>query len=173
MGSSSSTRTITVEQDAETGVVKVSEDLLKRMLGGGEDRKEQAIPDKQPEREGRHHPVETSSYDLKRLNEDWQERLYQTEQQWQLKLDQAEEKNTALLQLTNDQFKQAAEEVEAKFVKHQYVPICQKLQDEVLKCYAANPGRALNCSQEVKAFTTCVEHSRTSILTKKGQETLS
>ena len=32
------------------------------------------------------------SVQLKRLNEDWQERLYQTEQQWQLKLDQAEEK---------------------------------------------------------------------------------
>ena len=59
------------------------------------------------------------------------------------------------------------------FRKHQYVPICQKLQDEVLKCYAANPGRALNCSQEVKAFTTCVEHSRTVSIKHSFQTTQS
>ncbi|XP_022098866.1 MICOS complex subunit MIC19-like [Acanthaster planci] len=170
MGSSSSTRSIAVERDAETGVVKVSEDLLRRMLG--EESADQPKHEQPQERDRRRYPA-TDDYNLKLLNEEWKERLYRSEELWQERLTEAERKNAALLQLSSEKFQQAAEEVEAKFIKHQCVPICQNLQGEVLKCYAANPRRTLNCSQEVNAFNKCVDRSRTSILTKKSLETVS
>ncbi|XP_038061043.1 MICOS complex subunit MIC19-like [Patiria miniata] len=172
MGGSSSTRNITVEQDAETGVVKVSEALLHRMLG--DESTEQPTHEHPQETNHRRYPAtDETKYNLKLLNEEWRERLYQTEERWQDRLNEAERKNAALLQLSSEKFQQAAEEVEAKFMKHQCVPICQQLQEEVMKCYAANPGKALNCSQEVNAFNQCVDNSRTSILTKKSLETVS
>ena len=38
--------------------------------------------------------------------------------------------------------------------------MCQDLQDEVFQCYQKNPSEPLNCSKQVKAFTSAVEKAR-------------
>ncbi|XP_072026809.1 MICOS complex subunit mic25-a-like [Amphiura filiformis] len=153
--SSSETRKITVEQDAETGMVKISEDVLKRMIGEEAPRK---VPQQHtPERRTSEVPDEV-----------WHERLRQVEAEWRERLERAERKNASLQQLTQDEFKKASEEVEAKFMKFRYNPVCQNLQDDLAKCYSDNPGRTLNCSQQVREFNHCVEQARTSILTKRS-----
>ena len=45
--------------------------------------------------------------------------------------------------------------------KMKYNPICENLQGDVIKCYSDNPGRTLNCSQQVREFNHCVEQART------------
>ncbi|XP_033120865.1 MICOS complex subunit Mic19-like, partial [Anneissia japonica] len=91
----------------------------------------------------------------------------QLEEHWRERLRNAEEKNANLAQITSEQFNQAAENVEAKFMKERFVPICEKLQQAVLDCYQANPKQVLKCSEEVKAFNACVQHTQNSILTRK------
>ena len=46
------------------------------------------------------------------------------------------------------------------FRKHTCSPVCQDLQAKVYECYLGNPKQTLNCSAEVRAFSTCVERAR-------------
>eukprot|EP00058_Branchiostoma_floridae_P014179 XP_002599667.1 hypothetical protein BRAFLDRAFT_119372 [Branchiostoma floridae] len=88
------------------------------------------------------------------------EALQERDRYWQDKLHSVEEKNAQLNQLTVEQFNKAAEEVEAKFIKQHYKPVCQDLQEAVMTCYIENPKQTLNCAQQTKAFTNCVENAR-------------
>ncbi|XP_054750981.1 MICOS complex subunit MIC19-like isoform X1 [Lytechinus pictus] len=159
MGGSSSTsspgRRISLEQDADGGVVKVSEDVLRRMFG--EEDSTKSTGDSR------------SSDPLPRRSEArWKARMDELEDHYREKLRNAEEKSAAFYKLTAEQFQKAADEVEAKFMKQRFVPICENLQNDVLKCYAKNPNQTLNCAQEVKAFNTCIEQARMNILLKRG-----
>ncbi|XP_072181529.1 MICOS complex subunit mic25-like [Diadema setosum] len=164
MGGSSSTtagRRISLEQDGEGGVVKVSEDVLRRIMGEEESPKS----DQDPTRPARPLP--------RHVDQRWKARMDELEDHYREKLRHAEEKSAAFYKLTADQFQKAADEVEAKFLKQRYVPICENLQNEVAKCYADNPKQTLNCAQEVKAFNTCVEQARMNVLLKRSVESAS
>ncbi|PIK47470.1 putative MICOS complex subunit Mic19 [Apostichopus japonicus] len=155
-GGGSTTRNITMEEDPDTGMVKVSEDVLRRMLGQEE----------QPT--GFSESDELSPHRIKHIEDKWQSRLNATERKWQERLKTVEDRNANTFEINAEEFKKAAEEVEAKFIKQSHVPICQNLQDEVVKCFTENPTQTLKCSQQVKDFTRCVDQARMSIVTKKS-----
>lgn len=155
-GGGSTTRNITMEEDPDTGMVKVSEDVLRRMLG--EEQSQEVLKE--------HHQWDVKEKKL--LEDKWQARLNASERKWQERLRAIEERNANTFEINTEEFKKAAEEVEAKFIKQSHVPICQSLQEEVMKCFNENPKHTLSCSQQVKDFTHCVEQARTSIVTKKS-----
>jgi hypothetical protein len=39
-------------------------------------------------------------------------------------------------------------------------PICQDLQEAVFQCYQAHPKQTLLCTEQVKAFSQCVQQQR-------------
>jgi len=165
MGGSSSTdtgRRITLETNMDGGVVKVSEDVLRRMFGGEDDAPRSQDAD----------PARTQPFS-RQTEQRWKMRMDELEEHYRERLREAEEKSSAFYKLTADQFEKAANEVEAKFMKQRYVPICENLQNEVAKCYADNPKQTLNCAQEVKAFNACIEEARMNILLKRTTEAAS
>ncbi|KAI8511419.1 Chchd3p [Branchiostoma belcheri] len=169
MGGSQSTRKVTLEQGDMEGVVKVSASVVKRMRGEPEDEPSSTGAPPSESEAGRSRdgiPRETLlPHEQKAvLHEAMQER----DRYWQDKLQTVEEKNAQLNQLTVEQFHKAAEEVEAKFIKQHYKPVCQDLQEAVMTCYIENPKQTLNCAQQTKAFTSCVENARLSMLQLKA-----
>ncbi|XP_002737882.1 MICOS complex subunit mic25-like [Saccoglossus kowalevskii] len=156
-GSSSTPKKVTVEMDQETGTVKISEAVVRRMMGEEE-------PKGSVEQTGSQKT--STAVDLER-DEEFQKQLKLSEGQWKEKLRQAELKNAELYRMTSEQFTKAAEDVESKFIHQSYQPVCKDLQEEVLKCYTINPRETLNCEAEVRAFTNCVDLTRNSVLTKR------
>ncbi|XP_071961578.1 uncharacterized protein [Antedon mediterranea] len=156
MGGGSS-RTITLEEERD-GAITISENVLKLMIQSSQVQDEHG------------NMTDFSQQDEQHTHSDrvWQERLRQIEDHWSERLRKAEEKNANLAQITSEQFNQAADKVEAKFMKDKYVCICENLQQAVLDCYQANPKQVLKCSDEVKAFNACVQQTQNSILTGKG-----
>lgn len=76
------------------------------------------------------------------------------------KLKDLQEKNSALLEKTSNQFADSVKEVEQKFFTSSASPVCQDLQHKVLQCYQENGNAVLNCSSIVNAFSQCVERAR-------------
>lgn len=84
------------------------------------------------------------------------------------KLKELEEKNAQLLNARVDEFAQAVQEVEKKFMNSTGSPVCQDLQDKVFRCYTDNHKKTLLCSADVRAFFECVERARANALMRKG-----
>eukprot|EP00105_Crassostrea_gigas_P032041 XP_011454913.1 PREDICTED: MICOS complex subunit Mic19 [Crassostrea gigas] len=84
------------------------------------------------------------------------------------KLKELEEKNAQLLNARVDEFAQAVQEVEKKFMNTTGSPVCQDLQDKVFRCYTDNHKKTLLCSADVRAFFECVERARANALMRKG-----
>jgi coiled-coil-helix-coiled-coil-helix domain-containing protein 3 len=82
---------------------------------------------------------------------------------WQRKYQLEKEKNAELKHVSANEFTKAVAEVREKFVEAgvpDMLPVCEDKRNNVLQCYHSNPGKPLLCSQEVKAFTSCVERAR-------------
>jgi hypothetical protein len=47
------------------------------------------------------------------------------------------------------------------------LPVCEDKRNEVLQCYQRHSRKPLLCSDEVKAFSSCVETSRQKLLQAK------
>lgn len=154
MGGSGSTRRVTVQEDDGPGMVKISENVVKRLVG-----QDEASVSKQAE----YQPGDRMG--LSRREED---DLHKIEQYYQEKIHVLEDRNNQLFEEQKHQFAEAVQEVEKKFLKTTASPICQDLQTAVLECYQNNPNQTLLCSAHVKAFNECVQQQRERILTKKG-----
>jgi len=85
------------------------------------------------------------------------------------KLKDLQEKHAELNKQTSQQFADAVQEVEAKFINYTAVPVCQDLQTKLLQCYQDNPNEILKCSNVVNAFSTCVERARITASTSRAQ----
>ncbi|XP_061195374.1 MICOS complex subunit Mic19-like [Saccostrea echinata] len=84
------------------------------------------------------------------------------------KIKELEAKNADLLKARVNEFAQAVQEVEKKFMNTTGSPVCQDLQDKVFHCYTENSKKTLLCSAEVRAFFECVERARANALMRKG-----
>ncbi|XP_041350162.1 MICOS complex subunit MIC19-like [Gigantopelta aegis] len=159
MGATGSTHRVVVEQMDETGVVKISESVVKRLKGEA-DSEDCFRPSPAPE--------VTIPRPFPRRTEGEMSALLQMENFYKQKLQELDAKNDALLKTSVDQFAKAVQEVEKKFMKHSSSPVCQDLQSKVYNCYIENECKTLNCAKEVRDFTCCVEKSRQNAITRKA-----
>ncbi|XP_064633479.1 MICOS complex subunit MIC19-like [Lineus longissimus] len=158
MGGTSSTRRVTLEEEEGAGIVKISGSVVKRLRGEDESHEPQSFEEDRPTVPApKHAPFRTSEDDISRL-----EKLYKE------KLKRLEKLNKELYQTSTQEFSQAVQEVEKKFLKYTTSPVCHNQQDAVLKCYQDNPKQTLLCSLQVKQFLECVEKTRQTVLTRKG-----
>lgn len=215
MGSSESTKRLTVErpgEDGTPGIVKVSERVVRRLRGqtdlplkSDEDISKDDVNniwnELQRERARLRHQQEhlqeimQNAYDegrqveAKRVRESrgklGDEGSPELESQWQTVLEEKDaesqtrenklreqisdlkKKIAEKEEITVDKFNQAVDDTKRKFSQPTKVPACQHFKNEVLNCYKQNPTQSLKCSQQVKAFITCVEQSQMESLKSK------
>ncbi|CAI7994078.1 MICOS complex subunit Mic25 [Geodia barretti] len=82
---------------------------------------------------------------------------------WQRKYELEREKNSELKHVTDDEFVKTVGEIRQKFQEADVLdmlPVCEDKRNEVLRCYQSHPRKPLLCSDEVKAFSSCVETAR-------------
>jgi len=178
MGGSNSKRTLIVENE-DGGSIKITEGVVRRLKGlPDEDKKETdksgvpqpaatpapaapvspaptPAPAPAPKVQEPPKDPDYSQYGLypKKVNAELED-LYVK------KLKDLQDKHAELNKKTNEQFAQAVQEVEGKFLDYTAVPVCQDLQSALLQCYQANPHEILKCSSVVNAFSVCVERAR-------------
>lgn len=79
-----------------------------------------------------------------------------------------EERSSEFYKVTTEEYQKAAEEVEAKFKRYEYHPVCADLQTKILQCYRQNTEQTLSCSALASQYMHCVNHAKQSMLEKGG-----
>ncbi|RUS82673.1 hypothetical protein EGW08_009576 [Elysia chlorotica] len=171
MGGGESKRRVVVEDADGEEIVTVTEAVVRRMKGLPDiERKtdEKAAPSAPPPTtqpppfnytNTRQADLDQATAVLKKEAEDF----------YLQKIKDLQYRNSQLQQQTNEQFAQAVQEVEKKFVNVTASPCCQDLQTKVLECYQANGSEPLNCSAIVNAFASCVDRARVAASTSRVQ----
>lgn len=177
-GHSTETRSIIVEESNGSGVVKVSEETAKRLLGGhsgsGGGGSKDGLLDKKGEFgegggsiEGVEEAEQKKVIEKKfRSSREWQAKLNEMELGYRKRIIELEKHNAELYQTTSEQLARAVEEVEEKFSIVKVKPVCKELEQRVFKCYLENPKHPLRCSKEVALFRECVKQQREKIFEK-------
>nr|XP_044603604.1 MICOS complex subunit MIC19 isoform X5 [Equus asinus] len=62
--------------------------------------------------------------------------------------------------VTTEQYQKAAEEVEAKFKRYEFHPVCADLQAQILQCYRQNTQQTLSCSALATQYMRCVNQAK-------------
>ncbi|XP_015207940.2 coiled-coil-helix-coiled-coil-helix domain containing 3a isoform X1 [Lepisosteus oculatus] len=75
-----------------------------------------------------------------------------------------EERSAQFYKVTTEQYQQAVNEVEAKFKKYSYNPVCADLQRQIVQCYRENPGQTLCCSTLAQLYLQCVNTAKQALL---------
>ncbi|XP_018791468.1 PREDICTED: uncharacterized protein LOC108970492 [Bactrocera latifrons] len=89
--------------------------------------------------------------------------LTQNDAMWRQRLHELEQTLKKTNTIMEKEYSSALEDVRQRFATaspvHQ-LPPCQDLKAQVIACYRANPGQTLKCSEEVAAFTECINLNR-------------
>jgi len=184
MGSNQSTRTITVTND-DLSFITLSESLIKRMVGeGGEessgsdrsDNQQKGIAAPAPpaptrgwaEEPKQGHIIEgyspISSIQLRREVEAAKASV---EKYWQRRVHSIKVNEDRASAVEEDNFKRGIAEVQKAFKGYNtahYENPCTDKVSIVTQCYKDNPRQPLNCHNEVKAFSACVEQKHRNIM---------
>jgi len=101
---------------------------------------------------------------LLRLRQERELELKKVEDYWRERLKTVESKYVNLNKLTSEEFAKSVAEVEQLYKKETCGPICQGMENSVIKCYQENPKQSLVCSPIVKDFSQCVASASLSAL---------
>ncbi|XP_007951672.1 MICOS complex subunit MIC19 [Orycteropus afer afer] len=71
-----------------------------------------------------------------------------------------EERSSEFYKVTTEQYQKAAEEMEAKFKRYDYHPVCADLQAQILQCYRQNTHQTLSCSALAAQYMQCVNQAK-------------
>uniref|UniRef100_A0A8I6G7G6 Coiled-coil-helix-coiled-coil-helix domain containing 3 n=1 Tax=Rattus norvegicus TaxID=10116 RepID=A0A8I6G7G6_RAT len=83
-------------------------------------------------------------------------------------LSRLEERSSEFYKVTTEEYQKAAEEVESKFRRYEYHPVCADLQTKILQCYRQNTQQTLSCSALANQYMHCVNHAKQNMLEKGG-----
>ncbi|KAM9650653.1 MICOS complex subunit MIC19 isoform 8-T8 [Trichechus inunguis] len=70
--------------------------------------------------------------------------------------------------VTTEQYQKATEEVEAKFKRYDFHPVCADLQAQILQCYRQHTHQTLSCSALAAQYMHCVNQAKQGTLEKGG-----
>ncbi|XP_023714961.1 MICOS complex subunit mic25-b [Cryptotermes secundus] len=141
---SSNTRRISVTNDDQSGVIKVSDSIVQRLKGGKE------VKDSQSE-----------------SRPDQEAALRENDQYWEKRLKTIEDNHKKINRRMEEEYKKATKEIEELFSRlpaKLEQPPCTNAGQHVKKCYQQNPREVLNCAKEVEAFAACVDMKRVNLL---------
>ncbi|XP_065094277.1 MICOS complex subunit mic25-a-like [Ochlerotatus camptorhynchus] len=188
MGASSSTpRTVSVDNDSPAGVIDISDDVVQRLKTGlppkegarqqpqGASRPsvDSSVPSSYPNplpppSAGYYGEPSLTSMQVRREKE---QELRANDIYWTKRLQTLEANLQKTNQILEKEYNDAIVDVKKRFdstaVAHQ-LPPCQDLKAKVVECYKKNQHETLNCSAEVRAFTDGVNLHRIQLLKEKA-----
>uniref|UniRef100_A0A1E1XUT1 Putative head-elevated expression protein n=1 Tax=Amblyomma sculptum TaxID=1581419 RepID=A0A1E1XUT1_AMBSC len=160
MGSSGSTRRVTIVNENSPDVIKISDSVVKRLKGESESISAAAVARQTAASAPYEQRATGDSLQSRKLHRD---EVKKVEDVWRERLKEVERQNQELYKLATDKFAGAVTQVEEKYAQHKCVPVCEEHQQKVMACYEKNQHAPLNCSQLVEAFTKCVHEARKDI----------
>ncbi|XP_044135930.1 MICOS complex subunit MIC19 [Bufo gargarizans] len=101
--------------------------------------------------------LEEKERELKRQDEYYKEQLARLE-----------ERSAQFYKVTTEQYRSAANTVEARFKRYESHPVCADLQTQILQCYQQNPQQTLTCSTLARQYLQCVTSAKQSMLGRGG-----
>lgn len=175
MGNTPSSRRVTVVNDDVVGVVKVSENVVRRLRGEPEKSTESSSKESTQSSDGPavasstgfvpFSPAEPYSSTLEQRQK-YHEEFKKSERAWQNRIRQLEAQNRQLFDAANEKIAATITDVETNYMKNSYAPVCPDKQQKVQQCYKEHSKYPLNCSREVHEFMECVDKVRMTALTK-------
>uniref|UniRef100_A0A671NYJ3 Coiled-coil-helix-coiled-coil-helix domain containing 3b n=1 Tax=Sinocyclocheilus anshuiensis TaxID=1608454 RepID=A0A671NYJ3_9TELE len=71
-----------------------------------------------------------------------------------------QEKTAQFTKVTAENYKKGLEDAHNRFRRYQIKPACSDLQSQILKCYTANKGRTMRCSNIASLYIQCVDRAK-------------
>ncbi|XP_053719682.1 coiled-coil-helix-coiled-coil-helix domain containing 3a isoform X1 [Synchiropus splendidus] len=71
-----------------------------------------------------------------------------------------EEWSAEIYKITTDNYHKAADQVNAKYKRYEWHPVCADLQGQILACYKENAGKTLLCSNLAAKYLECVNSAK-------------
>jgi len=160
MGGSQSTRRVTVINDTNPDVIKISDDVVHRIKNADPNASSAKTAGSSNAA-----PVYPSYSELMgQSNRNQQEQLDKLDAEWRERTDELNRQNQQLYKLATDKFTGSVVDVDKEYVGNACTsPVCKNTQGAVLECYRKNGKQPLLCSKEVAAFQNCVHTTRHSI----------
>lgn len=110
----------------------------------------------------------TKAKHLARLLEEKDRVIRKQDAFYKEQLARLEARSSEFYKVATEEYQKAAEEVESKFRRYEYHPVCADLQIKILQCYRQNTQQTLSCSALASQYMHCVNHAKQSILEKGG-----
>lgn len=182
MGSGQSARKLTISNEEEQGVIKVSNAIVQRLAQGERSRSREPPSDTRPSPPVQrpappsattapqaseatpsqpvyYYPELTVS--ALQMQQQMEEELRRQDQYWQRRLQNLEDGYQKVNQILDQEYKKAARETSAK-PEQKIVDIqntvqpCLENSNKVLRCFQDHPKETLKCSNLVEEFSNCV-----------------
>lgn len=177
MGSGQSARKLTISNEEEVGVIKVSNAIVQRLAQRDDEsstsprpdspRKHPAppsapVPSATPVPPGQpvHYPELTLS--ALQVQQQMEQELMKQDQYWHRRLQNLEEGYQKINRILEDEYKKALSETSAAKTGQKTVNVqgtvqpCLDGSNKVLKCFQDHPKEILKCSNLVEEFSNCV-----------------
>ncbi|XP_015431199.1 PREDICTED: MICOS complex subunit mic25 isoform X2 [Dufourea novaeangliae] len=144
MGADHSRRVLTIDNEEDINVIKVSKSVVQRLT------------------------QKTSDTESGKEQQKEQELLTQ-DQYWQKRLENLEKNHLKINRIIDEEYKKAVDELYVNSDKkqvniHDTVQPCLETTDKVLKCYQDHPKEILKCSNLVEEFSNCVDQRRARLI---------
>ncbi|XP_043256380.1 MICOS complex subunit mic25 isoform X2 [Colletes gigas] len=145
MGAGQSARKLTINNEEDIDVIKVSNAVVQQLTRKANETASEPINKQQKEQE-----------------------LYNQDQYWQERLENLEKNHLKINSIMDQEYKRAAEELYTSDQKNvniqDAVQPCLESSTKVLKCYQEHPKEILMCSNLVQEFSDCVDQRRACVI---------
>ncbi|XP_076652055.1 coiled-coil-helix-coiled-coil-helix domain containing 3 [Halictus rubicundus] len=191
MGAGQSARRLTIDNEEEIDVIKLSNSVVQRLTqkmnepnvqSGNEVRPitmtqpfaNKAVPPPPPQSEGApsgypvyYYPQLTLT--ALEIQQQKEQELLTQDQYWQRRLENLEKHHLKINQIIDEEYKKAVEELyvdqdKKKLNIQNSVQPCLESTTKVLKCYQENSKEILKCSNLVEEFSNCVDQRRARVI---------
>ncbi|KAM4874979.1 MICOS complex subunit MIC19 isoform 3-T3 [Thomomys bottae] len=167
-----------VAEELALGQAKKDSESQRRLKQAKELEREKAEANEQLTRAILHERISSEQERSKAKHLDVEEKAKQLEEKdrmikrqdafYKEQLARLEERSSEFYKVTTEQYQKAAEEVEAKFKRYEYHPVCADLQAKILQCYRQNTQKTLSCSALASQYMLCVNHAKKGMIEKGG-----
>uniref|UniRef100_A0A2M4CU74 Putative head-elevated expression protein n=1 Tax=Anopheles darlingi TaxID=43151 RepID=A0A2M4CU74_ANODA len=174
-----------------TGLIDISDDVVKRMKNSSSSSSQSEKPDASPqsaaERTDARAGLGPSSYPNPapsaasvfhgelpltslQVRQEKERELRENDIYWTKRMKALEANLKQTNQVLEKEYNAAVTDVKKRFetsTVRQQLPPCQDLKAKVIECYRANPSETLRCANEVQQFTDCVNLHRIQLLQQR------
>ncbi|KYN10173.1 PREDICTED: MICOS complex subunit MIC19 isoform X1 [Trachymyrmex cornetzi] len=191
MGSGQSARKLTISNEEEVGVIKVSNAIVQRLAQGEKSKLHKPLPDAIPAAPIQHpapstvtavpHASEATheqpvyyypelTVSALQIQQQMEEELQQQDQYWQRRLQNIEDGYQKINRVLEEEYKKAANESSVAKPGQKITDIqntvqpCLENSNKVLKCFQDHPKETLKCSNLVEEFSNCVWNVHTHMI---------